>query len=150
MTRIEFIINVENKLTKAAELCEIEVAKGRQVTISSENELHFSALQEALWQGSASSFLPMHALEDRTGSLHFSTCCPIHFALQPQVSTQNILIQDDVLLHFHAYTPPFFSRFRYLVELVGIEESDKAAARLRYKFYRDRGYEIKTTNLADN
>jgi len=36
-----------------------------------------------------------------------------------------------------------FSRFRQLIELVGVEEQDKILARQRYKFYRDRGYEIK-------
>jgi len=29
------------------------------------------------------------------------------------------------------------------VELVGTDEEDKALARQRFKFYRDRGYEIK-------
>jgi len=44
--------------------------------------------------------------------------------------------------------PPFFSRFRYLVELVGNDEDDKVAARQRYKFYRDRGYQVKSTDAA--
>lgn len=149
MTRIEFMINVENKFAKTAEICEKELAKGRLVTISSENETHFSALQAAFWQVSASSFLPIYDLEDAIDAPHFATFFPIHFALQSQSAAQKKLIQDDLLVHFHPHTPPFFSRFRYLVELVGLEESDKAAARLRYKFYRDRGYEIKTTNAAD-
>jgi DNA polymerase III subunit chi len=150
MTRIEFIINVENKFAKAAALCEKEVAKGRLVTFSSENETHFTALQTALWQVSASSFLPIHMLENTPDTAHFATFSPIHFALPDQVTAQNKLLQDDVLVHFYTQTPPFFSRFRYLVELVGVEEADKAAARLRYKFYRDRGYDIKTTHVTDN
>ncbi len=150
MTRIEFIINVENKFAQTAELCEKEVAKGRLITISSEDETHFSAIQMALWQVSVSSFLPLHHLQNTVDEADFSAICPIHFALCSHISTQNKLIQDDVLVHFHLEAPPIFSRFRYLVELVGVEESDKAAARLRYKFYRDRGYEIKTTNAMEN
>jgi len=145
MTRIEFIINVENKLAIAAEFCEKDVAKGRLVTISSDNETHFLAIQDALWQVSANSFLPMHTLENTEDESYFSAFIPIHFALHREFLSEHKLIQDDVLLHFHAQTPPFFSRFRHLIELVGLEESDKAAARLRYKFYRDRGYDIKTT-----
>jgi len=147
MTHIEFIVNVENKLAKAAELCEKEVTKGRLVTISSDNEAHLPEIQNTLWQVSPHSFLPMHTLENSEKDSYFSEFCTIHFALHNEFSTQHNFIQDDVLLHFHALTPPFFSRFRYLFELVGLEESDKAAARLRYKFYRDRGYDIKTTRL---
>lgn len=154
MTRIEFIVNVKNKFSRAAALCEKEVAKGRLVTLASENESHLSGLQAALWQVSASSFLPIHVLENTLDAAHFATFSPIHFALHAQVDSQvtaqNKLLQDDVLFHFYTQTPPFFSRFRYLIELVGVDEADKAAARLRYKFYRDRGYDIKTTNVADN
>ena len=42
----------------------------------------------------------------------------------------------------------FFSRFRRLIEIVGADEVDKAQARIRYKFYRDRGYEIKSYDAA--
>jgi DNA polymerase-3 subunit chi len=44
--------------------------------------------------------------------------------------------------------PVFFSRFRRLIEIVGLDEADKAKARIRYKFYRDRGYEIKNYDAA--
>ena len=60
------------------------------------------------------------------------------------------LTQDDILINLQINHPPFFSRFRYLVELVSADESDKAAARIRYKFYRDRGYEIKSSDMAIN
>ena len=32
---------------------------------------------------------------------------------------------------------------RRLIEIVGLDEADRSAARERYRFYRDRGYEIK-------
>jgi DNA polymerase-3 subunit chi len=59
-------------------------------------------------------------------------------------------VQDDVLINLQAQHPPFFSRFRHLIELVGAEESDKIAARARFKFYRDRGYTIKSTDVANH
>jgi DNA polymerase-3 subunit chi len=33
------------------------------------------------------------------------------------------------------------------VELVGSTDEDKAAARLKFRFYRDRGYDIKSTDV---
>ena len=43
--------------------------------------------------------------------------------------------------------PPFFSRFERLIEIVSSEDQDRQLARERFKFYRDRGYEIRTHDL---
>ncbi|NOT14207.1 MAG: DNA polymerase III subunit chi [Methylotenera sp.] len=138
MTRIEFFSNVPDKYVKIAELCDKAVAKGRQLTIIVQNNNIAQQLQQQLWQHSSTSFLPSAHLEDTT-----SKFAPIIF----QTHT-NTHIQDDVLINCHHETPAFFSRFRYLVELVGTDESDKVAARTRYRFYRERGYEIKMTDMA--
>jgi len=57
------------------------------------------------------------------------------------------LLHDDILINLRVQHPPFFSRFRRLIELVGQDESDKVEARTRYRFYRDRGYEIKSFDV---
>lgn len=138
MTRVEFFFNVPDKLAKTAELCDKAVSKGRQLTIFTQDEVVSNSLQQQLWQQSATSFLPSAKPDDAMSS--FS---PIILD-----TSGELLQQDDVLINLQAEYPPFFSRFRYLVELVGVDEADKAAARLRYKFYRDRGYEVKSTDVA--
>jgi len=55
----------------------------------------------------------------------------------------NQLCQDDILVNLTQRQLTVFSRFRQFVELVGVDEKDKALARQRFKFYRNRGYEIK-------
>ena len=138
MTRIEFFFNVPDKLMKATELCEKAVAKGRQLTIFSQNKEMNDAMQQQLWQHSVTSFLPSsNSMESR------SKLSPIVLDINGEY-----LIQDDILINLQAQHPPFFSRFRHLVELVGVDEADKAAARVRFRFYRDRGYEIKTSDMA--
>ena len=42
--------------------------------------------------------------------------------------------------------PPFFSRFARLAEIVPADAA--AAGRERYRFYRERGYELRAHNLA--
>lgn len=138
MTRIEFFFNVPDKLAKTAELCEKAVAKGRQLTIFSQDDLTRAQLQQQLWQQSATSFLPSCNSDDL-----MSPFAPIVL----DAHGEN-LVQDDILINLKASYPPFFSRFRYLVELVGEDDADKVAARVRYKFYRDRGYEIKSSDMA--
>ncbi|HEY9269119.1 MAG TPA: DNA polymerase III subunit chi [Methylotenera sp.] len=138
MTRIEFYFNVADKLAKATELCERAVAKGRQLTLFTQDDAMSIRLQQKLWQHSPASFLPSaYPLDDTSAQ------API---VLDAAGTH--LIQDDILINLKTEHPPFFSRFRYLVELVGNDEDDKVAARQRYKFYRDRGYQVKSTDAA--
>lgn len=137
MTRVEFYFNVSDKLAKTAELCEKAVAKGRQLTVFTQDQAMNDALQQQLWQYSATSFLPSKLSEEVT-----SQFSPIVL----DAKGEN-LVQDDVLINLQTQYPPFFSRFRYLVELVSLDEADKAAARARFRFYRDRGYEVKSTDV---
>jgi len=82
------------------------------------------------------------------GHSHLSHFCRI--AGQTILWQREQLIHDDVLVNLQAQHPPFFSRFRRLIEIVGVDEEDKAAARIRYRFYRDRGYEIKSFDVMGN
>jgi DNA polymerase-3 subunit chi len=54
----------------------------------------------------------------------------------------------QVILNLHADSPPSFSRFERLVELVGAGDDDRKLARSRFRFYRDRGYEINHYDLS--
>jgi len=136
MTRVEFYFNVTDKFEKIAELCEKAFVKGRQLTVYTQNEAMSDDVQKSLWKHSPSSFLAnSKAVEINS---QFS---PIVIDFQGEN-----LLQDDVLINLQTVQPLFFSRFRYLVELVGNEEADKTSARARFRFYKDRGYEIKSTD----
>ena len=140
MTRVEFFFNVDDKLAKTAELCEKAVNKGRQLMIFTQGEAVNNALQQMLWQQSATSFLASAKADE---AISESSAIVL-------TDNGDNLVHDDILINLQAEHPPFFSRFRYLVELVGNDEADKAAARTRFRFYRDRGYEIKSTNMVES
>jgi DNA polymerase III subunit chi len=133
MTRIDFYFNVANKPQVLADLVQTALMKRRQVTILAADEAAASQVSRDLWQTQPESFLPNV------------------LANQPQAALTPVLIdwddknlqQDDMLINLSAHEPSFFSRFTQLVELVGDDEQEKTQARQRYKFYRDRGYEIK-------
>ncbi len=135
MTRVEFFTNVPNKHEKAISLCEKALAKGRQLTILLDNAHELSEIQQQLWQAGPSSFLANARADAANAAL-----APIVLDIDGR-----LLHQDDVLINLQAETPLIFSRFRYLAEIVGFDEADKVRARARFKFYRDRGYQIKTT-----
>ena len=138
MTRIDFYFNVVNKQQLLAELVKGALNKRRKVTVLADNAESAREISASLWQQPVEGFVP-NVLVDNV--LALQTPVIIHWQ-------QNPLLQDDMLINFAEVRPSFFSRFTQLVELVGEDEQDKVAARARYKFYRDRGYEVKSINHA--
>ena len=138
MTRIEFYFNVTDKSQAVAELVQSALIKRRNITILAIDENIAADVSTDLWQNKLENFLPNvlanHALAKLTPVV-------IHWQDNP-------LFQDDMLINLTAKEPNCFSRFTQLVELVGEVEQDKLAARTRFKFYRDRGYEIKSIDYA--
>jgi DNA polymerase III subunit chi len=134
MTRIDFYFNVKNKQQVVVNLVEAAVAKRRQVTIAAADEAAASKISADLWQHSPESFLP-NVLANHPAAAQ--TPVVIHWQEKP-------LHQDELLINLTSNQPAFFSRFTHLVELVSDDEQDKISARARFKFYRDRGYEIKS------
>ena len=55
---------------------------------------------------------------------------------------------NQVLINLDAAVPMFFSRFERVVEIVNQDETLRQQARDRFKFYRDRGYDLQTHNLS--
>lgn len=138
MTRIDFYFNVSNKPKLLVELVQGALTKRRLVTIFADNAEDASMISTSLWQQDATSFMPNVLSSDELAA---QTPVLIHYK-------ENALLQEDMLINLTKTQPSFFSRFTQLVELVGEDEQDKVAARGRYKFYRDRGYEIKHINHA--
>lgn len=133
MTRVDFYFNVANKPALLHELVQVALSKRRLVTITVIDEAAAKVASAALWQTTHESFLPS-VLVNNPLAVH--TPIVLHWQNQP-------VVQDELLINLNATQPSFFSQFTQLIELVGDDEQDKTAARERYKFYRDRGYEIK-------
>ena len=133
MTRIIFYSNLADKHLILVSLVQQALDKRHLVTIMADSEQAASQVNSALWGHGASGFLPS------TLATH------THAAMTPVLIDwqQKDLLQDDILINLTQNQLMCFSRFRQLIELVSNDESDKIAARQRFKFYRDRGYEIK-------
>ena len=138
MTRIDFYFNVNNKQQVLADLVQAAVQKRRQVTICVADESSAAIVSADLWQHKPERFLPNVAANHAAAT---QTPVVIHWQ-------EMALQQDELLINLMPKQPTFFSRFTHLIELVSDDEQDKIAARARFKFYRDRGYEIKSVNYA--
>ncbi len=138
MTRVDFFFNVVDKDEKILSIAENVLQRKRKLMVFASDHEAVKRLESLIWTKQPLSFLP-----NCTGDHPLANLTPI--ILDWRI---DYLPHDDVLINLHSQHPPFFSRFKRLVEIVGKEQEDKFQARERFRFYRDRGYEIRTFDEA--
>jgi DNA polymerase III subunit chi len=140
MTSIDFYTHVADRLEIAARLVAKAFAQHGSVRVLTPDAATTDALDRALWLRPPIAFLPH---------------CRVASALAGQTPIWVDHVDDhpgpaSVLINLQANPPSFFSRFERLAEIVGIEDADAAAGRERYRYYRERGYELRTHSLAEH
>jgi DNA polymerase-3 subunit chi len=139
MTSIDFYTHVADRLEVAARLVAKAFAQHGRVRVLTPDPGTTDALDRRLWLKPPTAFLP-HCRVDAV------------LAAQTPIWVDH---SDDhpgpaaVLINLRTEPPSFFSRFERLAEIVGADEADTAAGRERYRFYRERGYELRTHSLAE-
>lgn len=138
MTQIDFYSHVSDKLRLACILGAKAVASGSRAFMLTEDAAATEQVSRMLWTAPPEGFLPhcraRHELAEVT---------PIIVDHDPSE-----LPHDQILFNLRQAHPDYFGRFERLIEIVSDEEADSQAARARYRFYRDRGYEIRTHDMS--
>ena len=138
MTTIDFYTHCADCLDVAAKLVAKAWAQNGSVRVLTAGEALTAQLDGLLWKVPATGFLP-HC---RLGSaLAADTPILVDHALQHDGPAA-------VLINLHPSPPPFFSRFERLVEIVGVDETAAAAGRERWRYYKERGYALRSHSLA--
>jgi len=130
MTRVDFYSNAEPKLQVACQLVAKATQQQLRVVVYAPDENTARGFDELLSTYQAIG----HALASET---------PVVIAREDAE-----MPHYQVILNLHADSPPSFGRFERLIELVGAGHDDRRLARGRYRFYRDRGYEIHHHDLS--
>jgi len=138
LTRVDFYFNADSRLQVACQLAAKALQQRLRVLVYAPDDAIARELDRMLWTYQAIGFVPHCMASD---PLAVETPVLISRDAQPTG-------HDEVMMNLHIETPPAFSRFQRLVEIVGAEEADRQAARDRFRFYRDRGYEIASHDLA--
>ena len=134
MTEVLFYTHAEDKLQTACTLTAKALARKMRVMLFTADPAATDRLSKLLWSVPSTGFTPHCRSENPLATV---TPVIVDHSSEP-------LVHDQVLINLRMETPSFFSRFQRLVEIVGLEEADREAARTRFRFYRDRGYEIRT------
>lgn len=140
MTRVDFYILErqanEAQLVLACRIAEKAVLEDNEVLINAESETDCRRLDELLWTFSQGSFLPHRLLSNRGANEGEPVL--IGSGQEPADG------RWDLLINLASDVPAFFGRFSRVAELVGAEDGSRAAGRERFRYYRDRGYELQT------
>lgn len=139
MTQVFFYHGAADKIAAACALLSGAYAKKKPVLVYALENAVANSVDRMLWTHAALSFVP-HCRADSP----LAAETPILIT-----DTLETIPHDERLMNLSWETPPGFSRFESLIEVVGQEESDRAAARDRVKFYKDRGYEVRYFDLSD-
>ena len=138
MTRVDFHFNAPDKLQYGSRLVRKIYRSGQRVLVHATPEM-IEQFDQTLWTFSALDFIPHVQASDplapQTPVLLCSEACDT-----PRI---------DLLVNLSCDMPAFFSRFERLIEVVGSDEQDRAQARERWRFYKDRGYALTSHDLAN-
>ena len=143
MTKIHFLHGASDRIEAAASWLHLawskrQDASAQQVVVFTPDAALAERIDRQLWLQPAGSFVP-HC---RAGS--------------PLANETPIIISDSLaalnahrqLLNLSDSVPAEFSRFDEVVEIVSQTGPDKLPARERFKFYRERGYELQNQDIS--
>lgn len=144
MTQIDFYILNGDADGARLELCcriaDKAMQRDHRVFINSASEQEARQLDELLWTFSQGSFVPHSIVRSR----------PSEPPTEPVLigcATEPVSDHWDVLINLASTVPEWFSRYERVVELVDGDSRRRDEGRERYRFYRDRGYELKTHQI---
>ena len=138
MTQIDFYTHVEDKLRTACRLAAKAYSTDKRVMVCCADADLAGRFDRLLWTTPAIAFIPHCYASEALAS---ETPIVIDYAGSEPA-------HDEILLNLRPEWPPLFSRFQRLIEVVTLDDEDRRLARERFKFYRDRGYEIRTHDLS--
>jgi len=134
-TRIDFYTGVSHRLHYACRVIRKARAAENRVVVYTRDAERLAQFDNVLWTFSALDFVP-HVYVD--SALASST--PVLLALDSSTAPDS-----DVLLTLDDNVPPefekLFARYQRVIEVVSRDELDRKSARVRFKAYRERGFQ---------
>jgi DNA polymerase-3 subunit chi len=139
VTQVDFYIlpetTSEARWLFACRLADKAQRMGMRVLVAMDTEAEARQFDELLWTFKPESFIP-HQL------INGGKPAPIEITYSAEAGDH-----QGLLLNLSKATPPYFSRFARLAEVVVQEPQVLAAGRERFSFYKSRGYPIETRKL---
>ena len=144
MTKVDFYTGSPDKLRTACQLSHKAMQNGVRTVISAPDTTTTDALDKLLWHYPATAFIP-HCRNDAEEAEPV-----LSLSKWPVILNHggDKFPHHDLLISLHNECVSFFSRFERVIEIIGHDAEDSRLGRERFKFYRDRGYELSHIDLS--
>lgn len=140
MTRVDFYILPQTedqaRWQFACRLVDKAWRLGNQLLVHTANYDIAQKIDALLWNFNANSFLPHEILPAVKQT-------PVHIGWNEESGQHH-----DLLINLSDDIPVFFSRFERVAEIVTQQPEQLSISRERYRFYRERGYELQIHDMA--
>lgn len=139
MTEVDIHYNLSDKAGYACRLLRKMAGRGaKAVVLGAPQQLE--QLDRLLWTFSAQDFLP-HCRSN--APTHMLLASPIVLAESaPAIGADSPI--EPILVNLGVEIPAGFERHQRLIDLVGQDDAERAQGRQRWKFYKERGYPIRS------
>ena len=138
MTRVDFHFNAPDRLQYGCRLVREIHRSGARILVWCEDAVELQRFDQLLWTFSDADFIP-----------HVVASDPLAAETPVLLAAEAVeLPHHEVLVNLGRQTPPMFSRFDRLIEVVSGDDGDRSLARERWRFYKDRGYPLNAHDLA--
>ena len=141
MTQVDFYVLGDNfsgdRYSLACRLVSKVWQQGRRIYLNTNSEAESKHMDRLLWTFREDSFIP-HSLHNKADH-----------DLNPVLigHSDDIGDEHDVLLNLATEVPTFFSSFERVTEIIDNDSEVRRTGRVRFRFYRDRGYPITTHEI---
>jgi DNA polymerase-3 subunit chi len=147
VTRIHFLHGARDRHQAAVAWLAQRSQNGLPALVYLPDQELLAQLDRLLWTHTATGFIPH---------------CHVGDPLQtetPIVLTTNIdtiasaspgpFALDRCLVNLTNDVPPGFSRFEELIEIISMDNNDRLPGRERFRFYRERGYDLQSVDISN-
>ena len=136
MTEVSFHFNAPDRFEYASRLLRKALRKGSKVAVAAPAAT-LSRLDRALWSFDPIEFIPHIVVHDAAQVCARLMDTPVWLVEQPAAAPHR-----DVLVNLGEELPEGFESFLRVVEIVSTDEAERRAARVRWKHYVARGYQV--------
>lgn len=140
MTDIAFHFGVTHKLNYACRLLRKAVGSGARVLVVAD-AVTLHQMDADLWATSPTDFVA-HCWSNADAFVQQR--CPVVLASQVHQAS----VQQSVLVNLADAITEGFEGFERVIEIVSTESSDRDLARVRWRLYTERGYQIRRHDVA--
>ncbi len=138
MTEIAFHFNIPDRIAYLSRLLRKAVGRSDSIVVVAEPAA-LDKLDRKLWELSATDFVGHWREGQDAGTVTEAMQERARVWLTEDVGS---CPRHDVLVSLMPQVPAGFEQFARLIEVVSLDEADRAQARERWRYYTSRGYQI--------